>query len=291
MSRGLCAAHLAAAIAGALLAVGAALAQTDDELAQALRSIEDLTLLRTLELDERQLEQFIPAVEGIAQLLASQQQQQDAALEAAAEAFRQAREALLLGRPMPPETVRALERAAADEESRAAKHQSQLDAQIDAVRDLLHPRQIALIDWRTEEEREETTVRPPDPEQAAFFGIALSAMDRVRMLDSYHYWQRLDMAGELLATFVPPGSPEFRTRYPRILDILDRAMRTPPEQYAVARVALAEELLRTVGALAEVSRAEPPITREALVRALTRPGTVELLREMLQAQQARPKRR
>ncbi|MFQ5808891.1 MAG: hypothetical protein ACE5JM_04640 [Armatimonadota bacterium] len=291
MTRRSPAAQLAASIVAVLLVASPVLGQADDDLTAALASIEDLTLFRTLQFDDAQLGQLITAVESIVALLDTQRQQEDAALEALADAFRQAREALLLGAPIPPETAKLLDQAAADEASRAAQYKSQLDAQIDAIRNLLHPRQLALVDWRTEEERAETTLRPSDPQQAAFLAMALNAVDQVRGLHFQRYWERLDVAAQFLATFVPPASSEYRMRYRRVLDIFERALQTPPEQYSVARVSLAQELLRAVGVAPEAARAQPTITREAFARALTRPGTVELLREMLQAQQPRRRRR
>ncbi|MGD8238401.1 MAG: hypothetical protein PVH68_07615 [Armatimonadota bacterium] len=277
--------QLAAFLLPVLLAASPVLARADDELAAALGGIEDLTLLRTLQLDENQLEQLITAVEGIVVLLDTQRQQEEAAVEALADAFRDAREALVIGRDMPPEIEKLLDQADADGSERAAQHETQLDAQIDAVRNLLHPRQMALIDWRTEEQRAETTVRPPDPQQAAFLAMAINAVDQVRNLHYQRYWERLDIAAQFLATFVPPAAPEYRARYRGVLDVFERVLQAPPEQYPVLRMSLAEELLRNVGVLPEEPDAQQAITREALARALTRPGTVELLREMLQARQ------
>ena len=283
--------HVTAWIAAALLAALPAPASRADELADSLQSIEDLTLLRTLQLDDTQLPQFITAVQGITGLLATQQQQEDAAQEATATAYRQARESLLLGRPIPAEAATQLERAEADAVQRAIDGEQQLHARIDDIRDLLHPRQIELIDWRTAEERAEAKVRPPDPEQAAFFGMALSAIDQVRNLSEFRDWQRLDIAADFLATFLPPGTPDYGRRYRHVVDIFERAMRASLQQYPTARVALAEELLQAVGVARDPAATAQPITREALTAVLARSGTVELLREMLQARLAAPRRR
>jgi hypothetical protein len=284
------AAHLAASIAVVLLIVGWCAAAQADELGDALRAIEDLTLLRTLQLDDDQLPDLIAAVEDAVALVAGQQEREDAVLERMAETFRAARAALLLGQPIPPETAKMLEQAEADAVQRAAESQRELDQQIDAVRELLHPRQMALIDWRSAEERAQKGVKPPDPEAEAVFAMTLRAVDEARSLHPQRYWERLDIAAAYLTRLVPPGTPEFNRLYRRVLDVFERAIRTPAAEYARARVAFAEELLRLVGLMPQQEEADRPITREALTRVLTEAGTADLLREMVVARLQRARR-
>ena len=284
--------HLAASLAVALLVVGPPALGQADELADALQTIEDLTLLGTLQLDDYQLTDLITAVENTVALLAGQQQQEDAVLETMAETLRQAREALVLGRVIPPETAKMLEQAEQDEAQRAAEFQQQLDRQIDAVRDLLHPRQIALIEWRSAEERAQVGVESRDPRTEAVFGMTLRTVDEVRsLLYPERYWERLDIAAAYLTTFVPPGTPAYNRLYRRVVDVFERVIRTPPQEYPRARLASAEELLRLVGAMPQQAETQRPITREALSRVLTKPGTIDLLREMVEAHQKRALRR
>jgi hypothetical protein len=251
-----------------------------DELGDALRALEDLTLLRTLQLDESQIDQLIPAVQAMLELETTRQRADDADVERIGDALRQVREALMLGSPLPAEAAEAVEQVEESVAKRAADHETRLSGQIDAVRDLLHPRQIALIEWRSAEERAKEGVKPPDSEMAAFLGMALNAVSRARSLSIHRYWERVDIAADFLATFVPPGTPDYGRRYRRIVEILDRAMRVTPQEYASARVGLAEELLTTVGVGPDSADADRPISREALTRMLTSPATVMLLREM-----------
>ena len=255
-----------------------------DELGDALRTVEDLTLLRTLQLDESQIDQFIPVVQAMLELESTRQRADDADVEGIGDALRQVREALVLGRPLPAEAAEAVEQVEESVAKRAADHETRLRGQIDAVRDLLHPRQIALIEWRSAEERAKEGVKPPDQQRAAFLGMALNAMSRVRSLSIHptvsRYWERFDIAADFVATFVPRGAPDYGRRYRRIVQIFDRAIRVTPQEYASARVDLAEELLTTVGVGPNPGDADRPISREALTRTLTSPGTVALLREM-----------
>ncbi len=284
--------YLAASLAVALLVMGPPVLGQVDELADALQTIEDLTLLGTLQLDDYQLTDLITAVENTVALLAGQQQQEDAVLETMAETLRQAREALVLDRIIPPETAKLLAQAEQDEAQRAADFQQQLDRQIDAVRDLLHPRQIALIEWRSAEERAQKGVESRHPETEAVFGMTLRTVDEVRsLLYPERYWERLDIAAAYLTTFVPPGTPAYNRLYRRVVDVFERVIRTPPQEYPRARLASAEELLRLVGAMPQQAETQRPITREALSRVLTKPGTIDLLREMVEAHQKRALRR
>ncbi len=258
-----------------------------DELGDALRALEDLTLLRTLQLDQSQIDQLIPAVQAMLELESTRQRADDADVEGIGDALRQVREALMLGRPLPAEAAETVEQVEESVAKRAADYETRLRGQIDASRDLLHPRQIALIEWRSAEERAKEGVKPPDQQTAAFLGMALNAMSRVRSLSVdrtvYRYWERFDIAADFLATFVPPATPDYGRRYRRIVGIFDRAIRLTPQEYLSARVDLAEELLTTVGVGPDSADADRPISREALTRTLTSPATVMLLREMRSA--------
>ncbi len=273
------------------LALTAATVARADELADATAQIEALDLFTHISLRQDQARAMVTPLQRIQSIVQQANDAQQQRLNALAPTLRRARELLAAGEELPADVQAALADYRRERERAVLALYRGVDQEMGIIEDLMYPQQNELLDWtppaavRTEDSLQEQLRLQQVAE--ARIEEAGRMLERVKYLDAFNFvTARSPIVGDYLSRYFDPNQPNYDTAYRIALAQTDRVRMMSEEQWRAHGWDVAAELVDRLGLMPTLQTRPRPgtITWATLYRVFTNPQTLQVVRQLAQAQ-------